>query len=523
MTFGILFAALRAKTAGMRKINLIIIIVALLFCSEGLSAQLAELPILHDSLYSEILKEERGFDIVLPDKYNPASPEKYEMIYVMDAEWSTRIVSNIHQFLAIDFMPFNIIVGVNNRPSGKESMRGRDFTPTKEAGNMQSGGADLFLAFLKNELVPYINKKYKSSGVNTYCGSSLGGLFGMYAMMKEPHLFSSWLLADPSFWWDHGFMMKMAAEHLNDLKDIPLTLLITGRAGEPFQEMGTADMDSILKAKAPPSLHWQVNKYTGETHNAMIFRTAYDGLKFTYAGFSREPLFFYPMNGIVVPGKAVTLVFPNDPLKQVRYTIDGSAPSMNSKLVTKKVILSEPARVTVTTFCYRQRYNKTDSGNFVAGSTFMPAAKMKNAKPGGFHYDYYEGTWDSLPDFKKIKPVLSGIASKDFDLGKLPRHQNFALVQEGQLEVQAEGYYVFAIDCDGGAKLFLGGKLLLDYNGYHADGKFQTFVVPLTKGFYPVKLEYFQTKGNPSLNVVYVKPGEENADPLPLELSYSRQ
>ena len=132
------------------------------FVSSRSFAQRDVLPMLRDSLYSEILKEERGFDIVLPAKYDPQSPEKYEMIYVMDAEWSTRITSNIYEFLSIDFMPQSIIVGVNNTPSGKENMRSRDFTPTKVDGNPNTGGADLFLSFIKNELIPYIKKKYKS-------------------------------------------------------------------------------------------------------------------------------------------------------------------------------------------------------------------------------------------------------------------------------------------------------------------------------------------------------------------------
>ena len=276
----------------------------------------------------------------------------------------------------------------------------------------------------------------------------------MYALLKEPGLFNSYLLADPSFWWDNGLMKKMAVENLDKLRDMRLTLVITGREGEAFQQMGTADMDSILKAKAPASLHWEVNKYSGETHNAMIFRTAYDGLKFTYEGFSREGLEFHPMNGIVISGKPVTIFCSNDQLKKLRYTTDGSLPVAGSNPVTGKIILSGPATLTVTAFCNRERYDKTVKGNFTPGTTLPAAAKIKNAKPGGLHYDYYEGSWDSLPDFKKIKPVASGMASKDFDLRKLPTRHDFACVQwEGQLEIQTEGYYFFGIDCDGGGRI----------------------------------------------------------------------
>jgi hypothetical protein len=99
----------------------LIFLLAFLFNTSESFGQLANLPMLHDSVYSEILKEERGFDVVLPAKYDPQSPEKYEMIYVMDAEWSTRIASNIYEFLSIDFMSQSIVIGVNNTPSGKES------------------------------------------------------------------------------------------------------------------------------------------------------------------------------------------------------------------------------------------------------------------------------------------------------------------------------------------------------------------------------------------------------------------
>ncbi len=492
------------------------------FVSSRSFAQRDVLPMLRDSLYSEILKEERGFDIVLPAKYDPQSPEKYEMIYVMDAEWSTRITSNIYEFLSIDFMPQSIIVGVNNTPSGKENMRSRDFTPTKVDGNPNTGGADLFLSFIKNELIPYIKKKYKSSGVNTYCGSSLGGLFGMYGMIKEPKLFSSWLLADPSFWWDNGFMKKLAAEHLSDLQGIPLTLLITGREGEAFIGMGTADMDSILKSKAPSSLHWKVNKYSGETHNAMIFRTVYDGLKFTYEGYLKEDLEFHPMNGIIVKDKPFNILFVDDNYKSIHYTTDGTQPTAASAPAAPKVSVVNATTLTARSICNRERYDKTATGHFTMGTTLPATTKNKNATAGGLHYDYYEGSWDSLPDFKKLKPIQSGKTSKDFDLAKLPKQHDFACVQEGQLETQTDGYYLFGIQCDGATRLYIGGKLVIDYGINHPADKFQSFLLPLAKGFYPIRLEYLQKKGNPSLNMVYLKPGDQNPSGIGLEVEYSK-
>lgn len=109
-----------------------------------------------DSLYSRILNEERKFHIVLPKEFNPTADVTYEIVYCLD---------DVSDFLAMEwgflqgegFIPKNMImVGiVNPKPNGVD-MRDRDFTPTRLWGI--SGGADRFLAFLKTEMIPYINK-----------------------------------------------------------------------------------------------------------------------------------------------------------------------------------------------------------------------------------------------------------------------------------------------------------------------------------------------------------------------------
>jgi hypothetical protein len=63
---------------------------------------------------------------------------------------------------------------------------------------------------------------------------------------------------------------------------------------------------------------------------------------------------------------------------------------------------------------------------------------------------------------------------------------------------------------------------LIDYDGTHGDGKPKTYLVPLEKGFYPVRLEYFQQGGGAQLMLQYVLPGEEKPQPIPFELQYGR-
>ena len=507
----------------MNKLLIPLVIVQLL-AATGLQAQLPDLPIIKDSLYSAVLKEMRPLEIVLPANYSTEPGKKFDALYVTDGEWNTRIVSNIRQFLNIQFIPENIIVSIPNVYPNKMNQRGRDFTPTHTSGMAESGGAEKFLSFIKTELLPYINNKYRTNGENTLYGSSLGGIFAMYAFCKEPQLFQSYLMADPAWWWDNNYISRLVKENLDKLAAMNKTVLITGREGAPYHYMGIATVDTILAAARTKGAHWKTMLYNDETHNAMIFRTIYDGLKYTYSGYMKENFGFHPMNGMVLPNKPVTLRLNNtESFKNLRYTTDGSQPTPTSPVITADtLVINSAAQLTIKSFSNREMYSKTITGNFKPVTVALTAAATsKNAVPGGWKFSYYEGGWDSLPDFKRLQPLQTGLAGKDFSINKLPKQQNFACLLEGQLEIKTDGYYIFGIDADGGAKLSLGNALLIDYNGIHSSGNFQSYIVPLAKGFYPVRIEYFQKEANPSLNLMYITPESNDPKPIPLELQYS--
>jgi predicted alpha/beta superfamily hydrolase len=513
----------------MRKSLLTALLFATLCPGKIIFAQLAEVPVIHDTLYSNVLKEKRPLEIVLPLNYKPDGSEKYDVLYTTDGEYTTRIVSSFAQFLGIQFIPANIVVSIPNTSTGEQRHRERDMLPTHAEGVEESGGAGNFLTFIKDELMPYINRKYRCSGMNTLYGSSYAGVFTMYAFLKEPHLFQSFLLADPAFHWDKQYMIGLAGETLPGLSFTNTTLLITGRAGDALRYMGVAAMDSVLKAKAPAGLRWKMNVYSDETHNSMIFRTVYDGLKYTYYGFSYDPLQFYPASGIVLKDHPFKVFFNGgDLLKDIRYTTDGSEPTRRSPQAdsTGYISLAGPGRLSLKAFCSRDLYDKSATANFTEGAALSAISQPKRAKPGGFSYSVYEGSWDSLPDFKPLKALKTGLTDSLFDIHKLPRQHNFACVQEGWLEVKEAGSYLFGLDCAGGARLFLGKQMLIDYNGLHESGHFQSYIVPLVKGFYPFRLEYYQKKDNPDLMLIYLNltPDKNNLDgsgPIPASLQYS--
>src|SRR5689334_2191987 len=138
-----------------------------------------------DSIHSKILNQRRLIQVFTPSGYQAGSSEKYDVLYVLDGgNWNTGLVERTQRFIEGEgFTPPTLIVSVMGID------RNVELTPTHLDDWKSSGGGNDFLAFIKSELIPHINKNYPSNGENTLWGHSLSGMFAVYAMINEPTLF----------------------------------------------------------------------------------------------------------------------------------------------------------------------------------------------------------------------------------------------------------------------------------------------------------------------------------------------
>lgn len=497
------------------------LLIAILSLSKTAAAQDTVLTVTYkdhlDSLNSEILKQKRYVQVFLPNAYTPGSTDKYDVLYVLDGgNWNTGLITKIQRFVEDQGnMPPTIIVSVMGID------RNVELTPTHLDSWKGSGGGEKFLGYITKELIPYIDNTYPTNGDNTLWGHSLSGMFAVYALLNEPASFKSYIATDPSIWWDNCLIARMAAAKLPALTGLNATLYISGREGFEFHDMRIDTLETVLKTMAPPGLHWKTVSYKDETHSSVRLKTTYDGLKYTYAGLVSN-VQFVPDNGIMLKDSPIKIWYFDDTAR-MHYTLDGTTPSEGSARVQSEMTLNGPGKVTFKRFTNRSRYDKTVTGDFALGTVPPPVPLPKTAKPGGFNYAYYEGDWDSWPDLKKLQPVKTGITDKEFDLDKLPRKNNYALVIDGFIEIKEAGYYLFLFDADKDSKLYLAGKQLMQWEGGYSHPTY-TYMLPLAKGFYPFKIEYLHKKEDFRLRYTWLTPGiMSTKDPrsIPLDAQYS--
>ncbi len=124
---------------------------------------------------------------------------------------------------------------------------------------------------------------------------------------------------------------------------------------------------------------------------------------------------------------------------------------------------------------------------------------------GEIRYAYYEGDWERLPDFKKLKPLASD-GARGFDLTVAGRGDKFGFVFESPLEVAVPGRYTFTLRSDDGSRLLIDGKVVVENDGVHGPQEEKTGAVDLTAGRHELGVHYFERDGAQSLEIGYLRP-----------------
>ncbi len=491
------------------KMKSILFLNIICICFQNAFAQEAQT--INDTIYSEVLNEEREITIKLPVSYDQESNEKYDVIYLTDGEWNEYPFSFIYKFAQDEsYVPPAIIVSVKNKYIDGANQRDRDFLPVKVPQPAISGGADNFLDFLEQELMPYINTNYKTNGHNSLYGHSYGGLFTAYALLTRPAVFDYYYATDPAFWFNDEYIIQLAGEKLESLP--PGKVFWVAGITESHKGMKIDKMDSVLQAKAPENLHWKVVTYPNEKHNSVRLKAMYDGIKYVYSGYTTSPMMIHPMGGTLMPDSAIGIFIQNQ--GNARYTLDGSTPTSESMGIRSLDEIKGPVQLSVKSFSTSGRYDHLISEEFKTGEAVKSVKKTRKAEAGGLRYSFYKGSFEKIPDFDDMKPEQKGIANDTFRISKLG-DTDLACLFEGYLEIDQTGNYIFFLRSDDGSRLYINEQLIINNDGIKTQPEPKSYVVPLEVGFHQIRIEYFQYKDGKDFSLRYVKPNRYQSERIP--------
>ena len=241
---------------------------------------IAEIKIIH----STILNEDRKIYVYTPANHSEPLP----VIYLMDGEMIPLVAGIVNFLYQANQLPPMIVIGIGNY----EYDRFRDLTPTHSLLNMDgttdsirgknSGGGENFLKFIKEEVMPFVEKNYNPSPNKIFFGHSLGGLMSSYCLLNHPEMFDSYIAVSPSLWWDKESIFTNA-DLLFKNKDFKHKTIFFSEGNEgPEYHKSVIKLQSLLQQKKITGLRYKYIAYPEETHNSEVVKATQDGLNFVF-------------------------------------------------------------------------------------------------------------------------------------------------------------------------------------------------------------------------------------------------
>jgi predicted alpha/beta superfamily hydrolase len=229
----------------------------------------------------------RSYDlfISLPENYY-TSKQSYPVLYVLDG-WHFPLMAFLQENnIYSKRMPPVIIVNIGQSPaSDAMNLRARDFSPTPIPQFLGGGGggAAMFLEFLEHELIPFIDRTYRTNPADRgLLGHSMGGKFALYALEQRPGLFQRIVAASPALFTDDSLFAEDARRALRALPASVRLDLSVGSDDELGFAKSTTAFARLLDELKPKGLVYRFTLYPGENHNSVRLVSLPAGLYWVY-------------------------------------------------------------------------------------------------------------------------------------------------------------------------------------------------------------------------------------------------
>lgn len=207
-----------------------------------------------------------GFPIAHSERSAMDSTRRLEDVIIVGIEYDVDRIIAQARTLANRYKDFTI----SNNPAMDNDPERLNLFGLNE-GDMSSGGASDFLDVLKNEILPFIDAEYKTTGDRGITGHSLGGLFVSYALFKAPDLFSRYGINSPSLWWGSGEIFNIEKSFSEQHQDLSAQVFLSvGSMEDESMTSGMTAFADSLNSRNYDGLKLTAHIFEDEDHMSVI-------------------------------------------------------------------------------------------------------------------------------------------------------------------------------------------------------------------------------------------------------------
>jgi predicted alpha/beta superfamily hydrolase len=226
--------------------------------------------------YSESVKDTFYIDVQVPNHYFEKPDNKYPTLIFVDGNFFFPMMAPIisqYEFTGLLHPAIVVAVGYKSFPM-MDSLRIRDYMFPKALPSDEikaDGGGQKFYDFITKELLPKIDKEYRTEPTNrSLLGHSFGGYFVLYGLMNQlqnkTHDFKSFVSASPTLWYNNFYLNQLP--DLLDKSEGPLGIFVSvgGREDSTWSVKPVKDLTTEIQKRNIKGLDFKSRIYNHLEH-----------------------------------------------------------------------------------------------------------------------------------------------------------------------------------------------------------------------------------------------------------------
>ncbi|MDO4180055.1 MAG: family 20 glycosylhydrolase [Bacteroidales bacterium] len=198
---------------------------------------------------------------------------------------------------------------------------------------------------------------------------------------------------------------------------------------------------------------------------------------------------FHTLNAFI--GEGTVNVTCLDPTAEIRYTTDGTTPTLQSPKYEGPLTITETTDFIFSTFRPNGKKGDTVNTRFVK-SEYAPAVATASPSNPGLKAVWHEFKGNRCKDIEQA-PLNGTYSVEDVMIPKKVKG-NIGLIIKGYFNAPQDDIYTFALLSDDGSTLVIDGDCIVDNDGPHGPKEI-VGQKALSKGYHPIEVRYFDQNG----------------------------